>query len=146
MRTINEIIIHCTDTELGNDYSVTEIDKWHRKRGFAEIGYHYIIHPDGMIDIGRAVTKVGAHCKGHNRYTIGVAYIGGRKDGKYTNTMTTFQVIAMTNLLNLLCLMYPSIKAINGHNHYSSKLCPCFNVPKFVKEMEIKTFAERHKD
>lgn len=146
MRTINEIIIHCTATEAGKDYSVTEIDRWHRQRGFAEIGYHYIIHPDGMIDTGRAVTKVGAHCKGHNKNTIGVAYIGGCKNGKPVDTMTTYQVIAMKTLLNCLCLMYPSIKTITGHNQYCSKACPCFDVPRFIKETGIKTFSDRHKE
>lgn len=144
MRTINEIIIHCTDTEAGKDYSVTDIDRWHRQRGFAEIGYHYIIHPDGMIDTGRAVTKVGAHCKGHNRYSIGVAYIGGRKNGEPADTMTIFQHIALTNLLQSLCLIYPSIKTISGHNQYSSKACPCFKVPSVVTAWGVMTFNEMH--
>lgn len=144
MRTINEIIVHCTDTEAGNDYSVTDIDRWHRKRGFAEIGYHYIIHPDGMIDTGRAVSKIGAHCKGHNRYSIGVAYIGGRKDGKSADTMTIYQHIALTNLLQSLCLIYPSIKTISGHNQYSAKACPCFDVPAFISAWGVMTFNEMH--
>lgn len=144
MRTINEIIIHCTATEDGNDYSVTDIDRWHKQKGYAEIGYHYIIHPDGMIDAGRAVTKPGAHCKGHNRNTIGVAYIGGLKDGKPADTMTIFQHIALTNLLQTLCLTYPSIKTISGHNKYSDKACPCFNVPSFVSSWGVMTFYEMH--
>lgn len=144
MRTINEIIIHCTATEDGNDYSVTDIDRWHRQKGYAEIGYHYLIHPDGMIDAGRAVTKVGAHCKGHNRYSIGIAYIGGLKDGKPANTLTTHQRCALASLIQTLCLIYPSIKTINGHNRYSNKACPCFDVPTFVYAWNIKTFAERH--
>ena len=144
MRTINEIIIHCTATEDGNDYSVTDIDRWHRQKGYAEIGYHYLIHPDGMIDTGRAVTKVGAHCKGHNRYSIGIAYIGGLKDGKPANTLTLYQRCALAALIKTLCLIYPSIKTISGHNRYSDKACPCFDVPTFVYAWNIKTFAEYH--
>lgn len=140
MRTINEIIIHCTDTEAGKDYSVTEIDKWHRQRGFAEIGYHYVIHPNGMIDVGRVAARIGAHCKGHNSNTIGVAYIGGRKDGKPENTMTLMQIVAMANLLKTLCLMYPSIKTISGHNQYSNKACPCFDVKNFLQIQNVDLF------
>lgn len=133
MRTINEIIIHCTDTEAGKDYSVTEIDRWHRQRGFAEIGYHYIIHPNGRIEPGRPVSKVGAHCKGHNRNSIGIAYIGGRKDGKNTDTRTIEQYRAMRLLCQALVDIYPTIVAIHGHNYYNpKKACPCFNVSELA--------------
>lgn len=144
MRTINEIIIHCTDTEAGKDYSVTEIDRWHRKRGFAEIGYHYVIHPDGKIDTGRAITKIGAHCKGHNEYTIGVAYIGGRRNGVSADTMTLPQELALRSLLQILCLLYPSIETISGHNQYSSKACPCFKVSTFIACWNVMTAKELH--
>lgn len=32
MRNITEIIIHCTATPEGKDYSVEQIRKWHQKR------------------------------------------------------------------------------------------------------------------
>ena len=42
-RTINEIILHCSATPEGKDYSVDTIRKWHLQRGFSNIGYHYVI-------------------------------------------------------------------------------------------------------
>ena len=39
MRCIKEIIIHCSDTEEGKDFTVADIDVWHRKRGWHCIGY-----------------------------------------------------------------------------------------------------------
>lgn len=131
MRTINEIILHCTDTEAGRDYQVAEIERWHLQRGFAEIGYHYIIHPDGEISKGRDISKVGAHCKGHNAHSIGIAYIGGRINGKPADTRTDEQIEAMDKLILTLIEEYP-IERITGHNQYFNKACPCFNVQEYL--------------
>ncbi len=43
MRKIDSIIIHCSATKAGQDFTVMDIDGWHRKRGFNGIGYHYVI-------------------------------------------------------------------------------------------------------
>ena len=72
MRKIKEIIIHCSATREGRDYTVADIDRWHRERGFFCIGYHFVIYRDGSIHVGRSVEEVGAHCKGHNTVSIGV--------------------------------------------------------------------------
>ena len=76
-RAINEIIIHCSATAEGKDYTTSQIKQWHLARGFSDIGYHWVIYRDGSIHQGRDESKVGAHCTGHNSYSIGVCYIGG---------------------------------------------------------------------
>ncbi len=81
MRKIKEIIIHCSATREGRNYTVADIDRWHRERGFFCIGYHFVIYRDGSIHVGRSVEEVGAHCKGHNTVSIGVCYIGGLIQG-----------------------------------------------------------------
>ena len=49
MRTINEIIIHCTATPEGRDVTVDEIDRWHKARGYDGCGYHYVVYRDGCV-------------------------------------------------------------------------------------------------
>ncbi len=51
MRKIKEIIIHCSATREGRDYTVADIDRWHRERGFFCIGYHFVIYRDGSIHV-----------------------------------------------------------------------------------------------
>ncbi|MDU3761109.1 MAG: N-acetylmuramoyl-L-alanine amidase [Bacteroides sp.] len=68
MRKINKVIIHCSATPEGRDYTVADIDRWHRERGFDGIGYHYVVYRDGSIHAGRDVAKIGAHCKGQKRH------------------------------------------------------------------------------
>ena len=34
MRNIDSIIVHCSATKAGQDFTATDIDRWHRERGF----------------------------------------------------------------------------------------------------------------
>lgn len=129
MRKINEIIVHCTATPEGKDFSVADIDRWHRARGFDGIGYHYVVCRDGSVHKGRDVAKRGAHCKGHNAGSIGVCYVGGMTaDGKTPkDTRTEAQRAALRAFVERLRREHPGA-SVHGHNEYSSKACPCFNV------------------
>lgn len=120
MRKINLIIVHCSATKEGKDYTVADIDRWHRERGFKKIGYHYVIYRDGTVHEGRAESEVGAHCKGYNANSIGVCYIGGlAADGKTAkDTRTPAQKRALLNLLSKLKKKYPSAKIV-GHRDLS---------------------------
>lgn len=74
-RPINWIVIH---TAAADRAGVTrdEIDRWHRQRGFAEIGYHWIIEDGGNVEIGRDEMRIGAHAHGFNSDSIGVCVTG----------------------------------------------------------------------
>lgn len=128
MRNINKIIIHCSATPEGRNVTVQDIDKWHRQKGYNSIGYHYVIMLDGTICEGRSIDKVGAHCRGHNSKSIGICYIGGcDKNMNAKDTRTPEQKNSLIQLVNSLKLKYPNA-TIHGHNEFSSKSCPCFNV------------------
>ena len=130
-RKIDKIIVHCSATPEGKDYSVDTIRKWHLQRGFSDIGYHYIIYRDGSIHTGRDESVIGAHCKGHNSNSIGVCYIGGcASDGKTPkDTRTTEQKQSLVKLLKELKAKYPKA-SIHGHRDFSSKACPSFDATK----------------
>lgn len=128
-RKITEIFIHCSATREGQDYTIEDIRKWHKQRGFNDIGYHYVIYRDGTIHNGRDVDLVGAHCEGHNSHSIGVCYIGGCKSDGVTpkDTRTNAQKTSLLSLLKDLRRKYPFAK-IRGHNEVAKKACPSFIV------------------
>lgn len=134
MRVINEIIVHCTATPEGKDYTVADIDKWHKARGWKGIGYHYVIYRDGSIHQGRPETEIGAHCQGHNDNSIGVVYVGGlASDGKTPkDTRTDAQKKSLENLLKQLKQKYPKA-TIHGHRDFAAKACPSFDATKQYK-------------
>lgn len=122
------IMLHCTATPAERIITREDIDRYHRQRGFREIGYHFIVHPDGRVEEGRALSQMGAHCKGWNYTAIGVAYIGGLdRMGNPKDTRTKAQKEAIANLVEGLKRLFP-IKRVLGHNEVAAKACPCFNV------------------
>lgn len=130
MRKIDKIILHCSATKEGQGFAVEDIDRWHKARGFAKIGYHKVIYLDGSIHNGRPLEQIGAHTLGHNATSIGICYIGGLdENGKPKDTRTKEQKEALINLVNTLKAEYPGAK-VYGHYEFAAKACPCFDVKK----------------
>lgn len=142
MRKITLIVVHCTASSCTGTLTPSALDAEHRQRGFAGCGYHYYITKDGTTHPMRDITQIGAHVKGHNTGSIGIAYEGGlNADGKPTDTRTPEQKQALTALLRHLLTAYPDITAIVGHRDLSPdrngngtvepaewiKQCPCFD-------------------
>ena len=128
MRKITDIIVHCSATPEGKSFTVADIDRWHRQRDFAQIGYHSVIYLDGPVHKGRPIELVGAHCQGHNAHSIGICYIGGLATDNKTpkDTRTPEQKQAMLNLLKELRAKFPTA-TIRGHRDFAAKACPSFN-------------------
>jgi N-acetylmuramoyl-L-alanine amidase len=129
-RPIDEIIIHCTATPEGKDYTVDDIRAWHKARGWPDIGYHYVVYRDGRVMLGRPVGQVGSHVAGHNSRTIGISYIGGlTADGKAAkDTRTPAQRASLLWLVMQLAATHRGIRKVTGHNQYAAKACPSFDV------------------
>jgi len=145
MREIKSVVLHCTATPLDRKLTVKEIRKWHVKgNGWADIGYHFVIHQDGTIERARHIGKVGAHTFGNNYGSIGVAYCGGvekkilksldkeKPKSKTTlvskDTMTKEQEVAFRDLVKFLEICFGELK-VRGHNDYNkAKDCPGFNM------------------
>ena len=133
MRYFNSIIVHCTDTKQGVDVHVKDIDKWHRDNGWSGIGYHYLVCLDGVVEVGRGINVVGAHCKGHNANSVGIAYVGGRdKKGRFADTRTEAQKESLRMLISkLTCQAVEAgfgIPRVYGHRDLDPcKECPCFD-------------------
>jgi len=128
MRDINKIIIHCSATREGQDISAATIDEWHKDRGWSGIGYHYVIGLNGLIEYGRNINKTGAHVKGYNTGSIGICYIGGcDADMNPKDTRTPEQIATLLEFLRILKKLHPNA-TIHGHNEFSAKACPSFNV------------------
>jgi N-acetylmuramoyl-L-alanine amidase len=142
-RRIELILVHCTATPAGKDYTVDQIKDWHtapkpKGNGWSDIGYHYIIYRDGSVHLGRDVDLVGAHCEGFNAHSIGIVYVGGMSaDGKKNeDTRTDAQKLALLDLLVKLKQLYPNAE-ISGHRNYDKKgkTCPNFDARNEYRDL-----------
>lgn len=137
MRTITLIIVHCSANKAGSAFRMTDIDGYHRSLGWTGCGYHYVIPTDGTIEPGRPEEMVGAHCKNHNRYSIGVCYIGGlSKDDQPTDTRTEAQRLALRRLLEDLHRRYPQALIVGHRDLGPNKDCPCFNAVAEYRDLQ----------
>ena len=148
------LIIHCSATYEGVDIRPETIREWHmgeNGRGWTRVGYSDIITLDGALHnmhfakgsnpyddkIDNAEMTWGV--RGMNQYAKHVCYIGGmqRNPKKPKNTLTSEQKETLTIYIKHEILRQPNI-LIAGHNQFSNKACPSFDVPNFCCEIGLK--------
>lgn len=119
MRPVKMIVIHCTATPPGVAYSPATLEADHMARGFDRAGYHFYIRRSGEIVAMRPLGMIGAHAKGHNRFSVAVCYEGGLDaDGQAADTRTGAQKESLTALLIYLLGQFPEA-GICGHRDLS---------------------------
>ena len=151
MRKIDLIVIHCSASRADRDFTETDLEVCHRRRGFNGIGYHFYIRKNGDIKTTRPIERIGAHAKGFNQTSIGICYEGGLDcHGRPADTRTEWQIHSMHVLVLTLLRDYPGCR-ICGHRDLSPDLngngeiepeewikqCPCFDASR--SRMENKT-------
>ena len=115
MREIRDIVVHCSATKNGDGrITIKDIDRMHRERGWKRVGYHYVIHVDGTIHIGRSVEEIGAHVQGSNATSIGICMIG-------TSQFTKAQWSSLGALVRALHMRFPAANIV-GHRDFSPDL------------------------
>ena len=132
------IAIHCSATGPKADIGAKDIDKWHRAKGWACIGYHYVIRRNGTVEEGRDEKVIGAHVENWNAVSIGICMVGGVDADDITkaeNNFTKEQFASLKQLLIDLKTRYPKAK-IQGHRDFPDvkKACPSFDVKTWLKE------------
>ena len=137
MRKIRQIILHCADTEEGKDFNVHDIDRWHKQRGWAAVGYHYVITESGKLQQGRILEAQGAHCLYHNKESIGICYIGGRRKGRLCDTRTKAQRLTMERCVKELLTRFPDAVVCGHRDLDHRKACPCFDVTEWAEQVGI---------
>jgi N-acetylmuramoyl-L-alanine amidase len=141
-KAIKRIVIHCTATREGQDVDAATIRKWHQDKGWQDIGYHFVVRPNGAVERGRPEEQPGSHVAGFNTGSIGVVYVGGLDaQGRAKDTRTPLQTVSLARLVTDLAKAYPGA-AVMGHRDLSPdkdgdgvvephewlKDCPCFDV------------------
>lgn len=137
MRSITLIIVHCSANRAGSALRLADIDRHHRSLGWKGCGYHYVIPTDGTLEAGRPEAEVGAHCRHHNRHSIGICYIGGLSaDGTPADTRTEAQRATLRRLLASLHRRFPRALIVGHRDLDPLKACPCFDAAKEYADLQ----------
>lgn len=147
MNKIEMLMLHCSATPEGRDYSEEAIMNWFKDRGWKNPGYRQITHLDGRITILQEFDhdewlengELTNGARGFNHKTIHLSYIGGvdRYDIKLPkDTRTKEQKDSLEAQIKFYQYLYPEIKIL-GHNQVARKACPSFYVPQWLREIGI---------
>jgi N-acetylmuramoyl-L-alanine amidase len=137
MNRIDFIAVHCSATPADMDWDVEDVRRAHRKNGWRDVGYHYIITRAGLVQKGRPDNVPGAHEPKINKRSIAVCLIGGsppigsaaHKKGLGENNFTPEQWVSLEKLVKELHEKHPDAEII-GHRDVPgvNKACPSFDV------------------
>jgi hypothetical protein len=163
-RRVDLLVIHCLATPNGRWVSTVDVDQWHAQRGFkradgfragmnpdlAAIGYHWVVYPNGAPATGRHPAEIGAHARGFNARSLGLALAG-------TDAYTLAQWDSLAKQVDLICRVYGiprqfasprnGYRGVCGHRDLSPdanangeieprewlKTCPGFSVADWLK-------------
>ena len=78
-RAINRVIVHHFYRPAASQWkglpTLEGVCRYHTvEQGWGDIGYHLVVGPDDTIWLARPIEQAGAHCKGQNDHSVGVAY------------------------------------------------------------------------
>ena len=99
-----------------------QIQQWHFDRGWATVGYHFVVSPTGRIFLGRPVDRLGAHVLGHNVGTVGICLMGNFDVEQPT-------AAALASLEHVRVRLVPGGAAVpllghRDHRGHESSACP----------------------
>ena len=137
MRDIDYIVIHCAATKPSMDVPIERVKKWHLRRGWSDIGYHYYITRDGKIHGGRNLSTIGAHVRGFNKNSIGICYEGGiNEEGEPEDNRTPEQKKSLLKVVEILKFVF-SGAIVQGHRDFPNvnKACPSFDAKFEYKDI-----------
>lgn len=130
------IAVHCSATKPSQNVDEVEIAKWHKAKGWTDIGYNIVIPRNGTIQIGRPLDYMGAHVEGYNSSSLGICMVGGISEasGDPENNFTPKQWEALKVALRF-CKLYAPHAKIQGHRDFPNvaKACPSFDVRAWLE-------------
>ncbi len=141
---VEYIAIHCSATPPSMDIGAETIRKWHKDRGWNDIGYHVVIRRNGEVEYGRAFGVRGAHIRGFNSKSIGVCLIGGVDlDMEAEDNFTDEQFKTLDRVLTALQGLFPEA-VVQGHRDFPNvhKACPSFDVKKWLHKIVADEWCE----
>lgn len=136
-RKVTKVYLHhsASDNPAHDDVSV--IMDWHLQRGFSDVGYHYFIKKNGIIQKGRGLEKIPAAQKGHNPGSIAICLSG-------LASFTDEQKDALVGLCGDINSKYDKI-TFHGHKEVGNTQCPHYDYKRWLvldKKGRVKLFAK----
>jgi N-acetyl-anhydromuramyl-L-alanine amidase AmpD len=133
-RLIKKVFIHCSASDNPKHDYINVIRQWHIERKFSDIGYHYFIHKNGKLSLGRNIEKTPAAQTGYNINTIAICLHGLKREN-----FTQAQFETLKKLCKKIKIAINSV-TFHGHCEVAAKTCPVFDY-KSVLQLDSKGYS-----
>lgn len=99
LTAVDRLYVTCSMTRDSEDIGAAELAAAHRRQGYSQIGVHYVIRRNGVIESGRSTGLPGSMSRDMNHRAIQVCLIGGLNDHMEPyGSFTTEQTRALSEL------------------------------------------------
>ncbi|MBD0318987.1 MAG: N-acetylmuramoyl-L-alanine amidase [Gemmatimonadetes bacterium] len=122
-KDIDFLVIHTQGAPSGEDGSAASIHAYHQLpkakggRGWAGIGYHFVVRKTGKVERGRPLDRLGAHVQGANSSGIGICCSGNGDLAGFTAD----QKHSLRDLIQDLRAEFPKAE-VEGHRSLVDRL------------------------
>lgn len=129
--TVHHDAIVSTDLRTAMDVSrrIESIRRSHVQRGWADIGYHYVVDPHGRVWEARSTSLQGAHVEDNNEHNLGVVVLGNfnvhAPTSAATNSLDRFVASQMQRYGVRIGRVYT-------HQELRPTACPGTNLQRFM--------------
>lgn len=134
-----DIAVHHIGDALSRTPQAVE-EKHMGSNGWDDVGYHYLIHPNGTFYEGRRLGLKGAHIAGANTGKIGILMIGDF-DHQWWDRDDTLTQSHLSNLRALIRTLrsYFCIDTLGGHSEFPGQGDGCPGSELLPKVEEIRS-------
>lgn len=126
-RRVRRVFLHCSASDNPAHDNIATMRRWHRARGWRDVGYHYFIRKDGTLEAGRSLEQTPAAQAGHNRGTIAICCHGLEKP-----YFTSAQQAALKQLCSAINRAYGGHVSFHGHREVAAKACPVYDYRRWL--------------
>lgn len=137
------ITIHHEGNQRNFDRSTPDVTRalrinqaTHRRLGYGDIAYHFMIDYTGRLWEGRSLKYQGAHVSSRNPGNIGIVLLGNFELQKPSNAQKTALVKLVAELRKFYHI---SRRRIYGHRDLDATLCPGRNLYAFMPILKAST-------
>lgn len=112
------------------------IQDYHQNaRGWNDIGYHFLVAPDGTLFAGRPEGVVGAHVRDANTGNVGIAFLGSHHPPKNhpVDTRALDAALAVARYLSARYDIAPD--RLKGHRDQGKTDCPGDGLYGYLEEL-----------
>ncbi len=127
-RDFDKVFLHCSANSSQSWNNVEAIRKYHmEERGWSDIGYHFFITFEGVIQVGRSIDRTPAAQKGLNKGTVAIC-----THGLKSIDFTKESLEATKSLCAAINEEKDGNITFHGHCEVANKSCPVYDYKRLL--------------